>query len=64
MKKTILTLIMAVFAITAFAQNEDSRVPNGYQGFLEEGNTWHFNKDMTTTIHLSTTHGFYFNEHI
>jgi hypothetical protein len=64
MKKTILTLIMAVFAITAFAQNEDSRVPNGYQGFLEEGNTWHFNKDMTTTIQLSTTHGFYFNEHI
>lgn len=64
MKKTILTLIMAVFTITAFAQNEDSRVPNGYQGFLEEGNTWHFNKDMATTIQLSTTHGFYFNEHI
>lgn len=64
MKKTILTLIMAVFAITAFAQNDDIRVPNGYQGFLEEGNTWHFNKDMTTTIQLSTTHGFYFNERI
>ena len=64
MKKIFLTIIMAVFAITAFAQDEVSRVPNGYQGFLEEGNTWHFDKEMNTTINLSTTHGFYFNEHI
>lgn len=66
MKKTILTLIMAVFAITAFAQNEESHnyVPNGYQGFLEESNCWHFDKNMATTIQLSTTHGFYFNDHI
>ena len=70
MKKVILTLVMAFFAITAFAQIEDVphldkvRVPNGYQGFLEESNCWHFDKNMPTTIQLATTHGFYFNGHI
>ncbi|MBQ3710157.1 MAG: hypothetical protein II887_05585 [Bacteroidales bacterium] len=63
MKKLALTLVMAFFAITAFAQNENSnvRIPSGYQGFLESGNTWHFDKNMRTTMQLSTTHGFYFN---
>ena len=66
MKKTILTIVMALFAITAFAQNEENkvRVPSGYQGFLEYGNTWHFDKNMPNCIGLSTTHGFYFNGHI
>lgn len=67
MKKTVLTLIMALFAVTAFAQNEDTqdfRVPNGYQGFFELGNCWHFDKNMPTTIQLSTTHGFFFNNQI
>lgn len=65
MKKLALTLVMAIFAITAFAQNEgDVRVPSGYQGFLEQGNTWHFDKNMHNCINLSTTHGFYFNGHI
>ena len=66
MKRTILTIILAVFAITAIAQNEETsiRVPNGYQGFLEEGNSWHFDKNMPTSINLSTTHGFYFNGHM
>lgn len=66
MKKTFLTLVMALFAITAFAQNDENnyRVPNGYQGFLEESNCWHFDKNMPATIQLSTTHGFYFNNHI
>ena len=64
MKRFALVLMMAIFAVTAFGQENGSRVPNGYQGFIEEGNTWHFDKNMTTTINLSTTHGFYFNEHI
>jgi hypothetical protein len=66
MKKFILTFVMAIFAITAFAQTEEpeSHVPNGYQGFLEESNCWHFDKNMSSTIQLSTTHGFYFNDHI
>lgn len=66
MKKIILTFVLAFFVITAFAQNEnpESRVPNGYQGFLEESNCWHFDKNMRSTIQLSTTHGFYFNYHI
>ena len=66
MKKTILTIVLAIFTITMFAQNEDpeTRVPNGYQGFLEESNCWHFDENMSSTIQLSTTHGFYFNNHI
>ena len=67
MKKIALTLLMAFFAIGAFAQNDEVtgvRIPSGYQGFLEMGNTWHFDKDMPTTIQLSTTHGGFFNEHI
>lgn len=59
---------MALFAITAFAQNDETtgvRIPSGYQGFMEMGNTLlHFDKNMPTTIQLSTTHGGYFNEHL
>ena len=67
MKKTILTIVMAIFAITAFAQKEENnvRIPSGYQGFLEIGNTWHvIDNHMPTTMNLSTTHGFYFNGRI
>ena len=66
MKKTILTLVLAIFAITAFAQNEENnvRVPSGYQGFLEYGNSWHFDKSRSNGFNLSTTHGFYYNGHI
>lgn len=67
MKKTILTLVMALFAITMFAQNEENsvRIPSGYQGFLEYGNNWTvFDKEMPNTIGLTTTHGFYFNGHM
>ena len=67
MKKTILTLVMALFAITTFAQSEETavRVPSGYQGFLEYGNSWTiFDDAMPNTLGLSTTHGFYFNGHM
>lgn len=67
MKKTILTIVLAIFAITGFSQNEgkEVRVPNGYQGFLEYGNIWTvFDKEMPNTLGLSTTHGFYFNGHM
>lgn len=65
MKKTILSIVMLFMAVSVFAQEGNNiHVPNGYQGFLEEGNSWHFDKNMSTTIQLSTTHGFYFNQHI
>ena len=67
MKKTILTIVMALFAITTFAQNEENsiRIPNGYQGFLEYGTNWTvFDKEMPNTVGLTTTHGFYFNGHM
>ena len=70
MKKVFLSVVMLLFAAGAFAQNQDVpnpakvRVPSGYQGFFEQGNTWHFDKNMANSISLSTTHGFYFNGHI
>ena len=70
MKKVILSLVMLILATSVFAQEQEIpnpakvRVPSGYQGFIEQGNTWHFDKDMPNSISLSTTHGFYFNGHI
>lgn len=65
MKKVILSLVMLLMTAGVFAQEENNvRVPSGYQGFLEEGNTWHFDKNMPNSISISTTHGFYFNGHI
>jgi len=65
MKKVILSLVMLLMTVGVFAQEEGNvRVPSGYQGFLEEGNTWHFDKNMPNGISISTTHGFYFNGHI
>ena len=70
MKKVILSLVMLLMATSMFAQEKDVpnpakvRVPSGYQGFFEQGNTWHFDKNMPNCISLSTTHGFYFNGHI
>ena len=70
MKKVILSFVMLLMTAGVFAQNQDVpnpakvRVPSGYQGFLEQGNTWHFDKNMDNSISLSTTHGFYFNGHI
>ena len=67
MKKLILSIVAIFMAVSMFAQDnqEQSRVPNGYQGFIEYGNGWHvFDKTMPNTINLSTTHGFYFNDHM
>ena len=67
MKKVILSLLMLIMAVSVFAQEQEEpkvRVPSGYQGFFEQGNTWHFDKNMPNSISLSTTHGFYFNGHI
>ena len=70
MKKVILSFVMLFMAMSLFAQEDVNynpakvRVPSGYQGFLEQGNTWHFDKNMPNSISISTTHGFYFNGHI
>lgn len=67
MKKLVLAFVMIFIAVSVFAQEEETkvRVPNGYQGFLEYGNTWTvFDKEMPNTLGLSTTHGFYFNGHM
>ncbi|MBR4148372.1 MAG: hypothetical protein IKU00_10905 [Bacteroidales bacterium] len=66
MKKLFLSVVMLFMAMSVFAQEQETkvRVPSGYQGFVEQGNTWHFDKNMPNSISLSTTHGFYFNGHI
>ncbi len=66
MKKVLFSLVMLLMTAGVFAQEQEGkvRVPSGYQGFLEQGNTWHFDKNMPNSISLSTTHGFYFNGHI
>ena len=68
MKKIALILLMAFFAVSAFAQNDETtgvRIPTGYQGFVELGNTMlHFDKDIPISLQISTTHGCHFNEHI
>ncbi|MBR3571732.1 MAG: hypothetical protein IKN99_00555 [Bacteroidales bacterium] len=67
MKKLLLAFVMMFMAVSVFAQEEETkvRVPSGYQGFLEYGNTWTvFDKEMPNTLGLSTTHGFYFNGHM
>ena len=70
MKKVFLSVVMLLMAMSVFAQETETpnplkvRVPSGYQGFFEQGNTWHFDKNMPNSISLSTTHGFYFNGHI
>ncbi len=67
MKKLIVSVVMLFMATSMFAQEQGSqvRVPSGYQGFLEYGNSWHvFDKEMPNTINLSTTHGFYLNGHL
>ncbi|MBR4497711.1 MAG: hypothetical protein IKP08_03440 [Bacteroidales bacterium] len=62
MKKVILTVVAALACATmAFSQESEIRTPNGYQGFIEEGNLFHF--DGESSINLSTTHGFYFGGH-
>ena len=67
MKKLVLAFIMLFMATSVFAQKPESnvRIPSGYQGYLEYGNTWTvFDKEMPNTLGLTTTHGFYFNGHM
>ena len=67
MKKLVLAFIMLLMATSVFAQKPESnvRIPSGYQGYLEYGNTWTvFDKEMPNTLGLTTTHGFYFNGHM
>ena len=67
MKKVFLIFVMAFFAFGAIAQNDENtqvRIPGGYQGFFELGNSWHFDKNMSATIQISTTHGVFLNDHI
>lgn len=59
--------MMLLFALGAMAQNDENtgvRIPEGYRGFYELSDYWHFDENMPATIQLSTTHGVFLNEHI
>lgn len=62
MRKLSVIFFMVCASLFSFAQEQEIRIPSGYQGYLEEGNLFHF--DGESSINLSTTHGFYFNGHV
>ena len=64
MKKiTLITLLILACAPMMRAQENKVRVPSGYQGFLEQGNSFRVADKFSSAISLSTTHGFYFGQH-
>lgn len=64
MKKIILiTLITLACAPMMRAQENAVRVPSGYQGFLEQGNSFRLADNFRSAVGVSTTHGFYFGQH-
>ncbi len=60
---TILALIGTVISVSAQEVEAKIKIPEGYQGFLEQGTRYHFWGDETSSVDVSTTHGFYFNGH-
>lgn len=61
MKKIFLTAMIVLGCIFSVSAQEETRVPSGYQGFLDMNNLYTFSKDINNSIGVSTTHGFYFN---
>lgn len=61
MKKIFLTAMIVLGCIFSVSAQEETRVPSGYQGFLDMNNLYTFSKDINNSIGMSTTHGFYFN---
>ncbi|MBR4837797.1 MAG: hypothetical protein IK004_05090 [Bacteroidales bacterium] len=64
MKKLFLITILLLMTASVFAQEQEAkvRIPSGYQGFFEYGNTYLFD-DNPSLMNFSTTHGFYMNGH-
>jgi len=60
MKKFILFLITAMFAICANAQN----IQKGYHGFAELGYNKCISQLDPSTIEITTSHGYQFNPYI
>lgn len=62
MKKVFVIIFTMCSCLFSYAQEQDVRIPSGYQGYFEEGNLFHF--DGESSVNLSTTHGFFFNGHV
>lgn len=61
MKQFFLITIILLTANISIAQEEMVvKTPSGYQGFLEQGNSYRLADDNTYIVGFSTTHGFYF----
>ena len=64
MKKiALITLLVLACVPMMRAQENKVRVPSGYQGFQEQGNSFRVADKFSSAISLSTTHGFYFGQH-
>ena len=61
MKKILLTAMIVLGCIFSVSAQEKVQVPSGYQGFLDMNNLYTFSKDISNSIGVTTTHGFYFN---
>lgn len=71
MKKAVLSIVALLAFSVSFAQDIDVpqentavRIPSGYQGFIDQGPALRIMDDWASSISVSTTHGFYFNENI
>ena len=64
MKKIFLfALLVLACGTMVHAQETAVRVPSGYQGFLEQGNSFRLADNFKSAVGVSTTHGFYFGQH-
>lgn len=71
MKRTVLSIVALLAVSACFAQtisvpqeNAAVRIPSGYQGFIDQGPALRFMEDWSSSICVSTTHGFYFSENV
>lgn len=64
MKKVIFSLLLLAASCGVMAQEENNiRIPSGYQGHIEHGTCFRPWDGGRTVTAFSTTHGFFFNPH-
>jgi len=65
MKKIFLIALMALACTPMMrAQEPAVRIPSGYRGYFEQGTLFRIVDGWNNSICISTTHGFFFNDHI
>ena len=65
MKKiTLIALLVLACGTMVHAQEPAVRIPSGYRGYFEQGTLFRIVDGWNNSICISTTHGFFFNDHI